>query len=60
MMLNVRLERTERAISDTRSLANRMPLFVVEAKLTERLQAVLPGVRFTAQDVRAWAAEISS
>lgn len=60
MMLNVLLERTERAISDTRSLANGMPLFVVEAKLTERLKAVLPGVRFTAKDIRAWAAEISS
>jgi hypothetical protein len=60
MMLNVLLERTEGVIADTHAVANGMPLFVVEAKLAERLQAVLPGVRFTAQDVRAWAAEISS
>lgn len=60
MMLNVLLERTEGVIADTHAVANGMPLFVVEAKLTERLQTVLPGVRFTAQDIRAWAAEISS
>jgi hypothetical protein len=59
-MLNVLLERAEAAIQDTQAVANGMPLFAVEAKLTERLQAILPGVRFTAQDVRAWAAEISS
>lgn len=60
VMLDVLLDRTEGVISDTHAVANGMPLFVVEAELTERLQAVLPGVRFTAQDIRAWAAEISS
>ncbi|MDQ0636383.1 hypothetical protein QFZ40_004354 [Arthrobacter pascens] len=60
MMLTVLLKRTEGIISDTQAVANGMPLFVVEAELTQRLQAVLPGVRFTAQDIRAWAAEISS
>jgi len=59
-MLNILLERTEGAIEDTRRIASGRPLFSVEAKLTERLQAVLPGVRFTARDIRAWAAEISS
>ena len=59
-MLDVLLERAEGAIRDTQAAANGMPLFVVEVKLAERLRTVLPGVRFTAQDIRAWAAEISS
>lgn len=60
MMLNALLDRLEGAIRDTRASANGIPLFAVEAKLTERLHADLPGVRFTARDIRAWTAEISS
>ena len=59
-MLNALLECAEGAISDTQSVANAMPLFIVEAKPSQRLRDVLPGVRFSAQDIRAWAAEISS
>ncbi|HET7140307.1 MAG TPA: hypothetical protein VFI36_09115 [Arthrobacter sp.] len=59
-MLNALLGRLEGALEEAQVTANGMPLFAVEAKLTERLQALLPGVRFTAQDIRAWAAESSS
>lgn len=59
-MLNALLRRLEGALAESQATANGMPLFAVEAQLTERLQARLPGVRFTAQEIRAWAAEISS
>ncbi|MDQ0633175.1 hypothetical protein QFZ40_001084 [Arthrobacter pascens] len=59
-MLNVLLERTEKVISETQAVTTGWPLFSVEAKLTERLHSVLPGVRFIEKDVRAWAARISS
>lgn len=59
-MLNVLLARVEAALADIRADANAMPLFVVEAKLTERLRDVLPGVRFATEDVRAWSAAMSS
>jgi hypothetical protein len=59
-MLNILLERTEKVISDTQAVTTGWPLFSVEAKLTERLHSVLPGVRFTEKDLRAWAARISS
>lgn len=59
-MLNALLGRLEGALAEAQATANGMPLFAVEAQLTERLQALLPGVRFTAQEIRAWAAEISS
>lgn len=59
-MLNALLGRLEGALEEAQVTANGLPLFAVEAKLTEKLQALLPGVRFTAQDIRAWAAEISS
>jgi len=59
-MLNVLLERLDVALVDIRADVNGMPLFAVEAKLTHRLRMVLPGVRFTAQDIRTWSAEVSS
>lgn len=37
-----------------------MPLFATEARLVERLRTVFPGVRFAAQDIRAWASKIAS
>lgn len=58
--LEALLERLEDALRKTRAAANGIPLFAVEAHLSERLSGALPGVRFMAQDVRAWAAEISS
>lgn len=59
-ILNALLECVDDALWETRQAANGMPLFSVEAVLTERLHAVLPSVRFTAQDIRTWSAEISS
>jgi hypothetical protein len=59
-LLNVLLERLETELGEIRVNVNAMPLFVVETKLAGRLREVLPGVRFTAQDIRAWAAMISS
>jgi hypothetical protein len=59
-MLEALVERLEDALQANRAAANGVPLFAVEAELTERLRVALPGVRFTAQDVRAWLAEISS
>lgn len=59
-MLNALLRRLEEALAESQATANGMPLFAVEAQLTEKLQALLPGVRFTAQEIRVWAAEISS
>jgi hypothetical protein len=58
--LNILLERLDVALVDIRADVNGMPLFAVEAKLTHRLREVLPGVQFTAQDIRTWSAEISS
>lgn len=59
-MLDALLNRLERALEDAGTGAEGMPLRVVEDKLTERLRADLPGIRFTGQDIRAWAAQISS
>lgn len=59
-LLNVLLERLEAELGDIGVNANGMPLFMVEMKLTDRLREVLPGVRFTAQDIRTWSAMISS
>lgn len=59
-ILTVLLARVDEVIQDTSGTANGMPLFAVEAVLTGRLRAVLPDVRFTEQDIRAWSAQISS
>lgn len=59
-LLNVLLERLEAELGDIGVNANALPLFMVEMKLTARLREVLPGVRFTAQDIRTWSAMISS
>lgn len=59
-MLNILLKRLDVALVDIRADVNGMPLFAVEAKLTHRLREVLPGVQFTAQDIRTWSAEVSS
>lgn len=59
-ILNALLVRVEAAIQETAAVADGMPLFAVEAVLTERLRSVLPDVRFTAQDIRAWSARMSS
>jgi len=50
----------EAAIQETAAVAGGMPLFAVEDQLTDRLRAVLPDLRFTAQDIRAWSAQIAS
>lgn len=58
--LNALLGRVEEVIHETSEAAGGMPLFAVESVLTEKLREVLPDVRFTAQDIRAWSAQISS
>ncbi len=59
-VLETLLARVEEVIRETSEAAGGIPLFAVEIVLTERLRAVLPGVRFTAQDIREWSARISS
>lgn len=59
-LLNVLLERLDVALLDIGADARGTPLFAVEGKLTQRLREALPGVQFTAQDIRTWSAEISS
>jgi hypothetical protein len=59
-MLSVLLDRLDVALMDIGADVNGMPLFAVEVTLTHRLREVLPGVQFTAQDIRTWSAEISS
>lgn len=59
-VLDALLDRVEEVIRETSEATAGIPLFAVEAVLTERLRAALPRVRFTAQDIRAWSARISS
>lgn len=59
-MLNALLGRLEGSLKEAQVTAKGMPLFAVETQLAERLQALRPVVLFSAQDTRAWAAEISS
>lgn len=60
VMLDTLLERLDCVLEETKGTAGGLPLFAVEEELVGRLRSVLPGVRFTAHDIRAWAAEISS
>jgi hypothetical protein len=50
----------EAALAEVGSASHGRPLFEVEAALTERLRRRLPGVRFSAEDIRNWSARISS
>lgn len=59
-ILDALLARVEDVIRETSEVADGMPLFAVEAVLLDKLYAALPDVRFTKQDIRAWAAWISS
>lgn len=59
-ILETLLARVEEVIRETAAAANGIPLFAVETVLTDNLRAVLPGARFTAEDIRAWSARISS
>lgn len=59
-ILEILLASVEEVIRETSEAACGMPLFAVQVVLTEKLRAVLPGARFTAQDIRAWSARISS
>ncbi|KRE61760.1 hypothetical protein ASG92_20425 [Arthrobacter sp. Soil736] len=54
------LESLEAVLQNTREDSTGRPLFTVEAVLTGRLRAALPGVRFSPEDIRGWAAQISS
>ncbi|RKO20425.1 hypothetical protein D7Z96_18825 [Pseudarthrobacter phenanthrenivorans] len=59
-ILNTLLSRLEEAIQATETAASGLPLFAVEAELTRRLRVALPDARFTAEDIRAWSAQIAS
>lgn len=59
-ILDALLARVEEVIHETSKGAGGMPYFAVKVILTEKLREVLPEVRFTDQDIRAWAAQISS
>lgn len=59
-ILDALLGGVEEVIQESTEAAAGIPLFAVEAVLAERLRAALPHVRFTAQDIRARAARISS
>jgi hypothetical protein len=59
-ILSSQLDRLEAVIADVRSGSGAKPLFVVETELSLKLRRSMPGVRFMADDIRRWAAEISS
>jgi hypothetical protein len=50
----------EAALAEACSTSRGRPMFAVEGDLSEKLRRVLPGVRFSADDIRKWSAEISS
>jgi hypothetical protein len=54
------LGRLEAALAEIGSTSQGRPLFDVEADLRGKLPSTLPGVRFSAEDIRKWSAEISS
>jgi hypothetical protein len=59
-ILSSLLDRLESVLADVRSSTGAKPFFVVEAELGLQLRRAIPGVRFLADDIRRWAAEISS
>lgn len=59
-ILSSLLDRLESVLADVRASAAAKPLFVVEAELILKLRRSIPGVRFMGDDIRRWAAEISS
>jgi len=48
------------ALAETGATLQGRPLFDVEAALSDRLRRDLPGVKFSADDIRKWSAQISS
>lgn len=59
-MLSSLLGRLEAALAEVRESSQGHPLFEVEAELSGKLDRALPGVRFAAEDIRNWSAQISS
>jgi hypothetical protein len=59
-ILSRMLEKMEAPLQGTREVCSDLPLYTVEAPLAERFRAALPGVRFTPEDLRGRAAQISS
>lgn len=59
-MLNTLLLRFEAILQNVKTATDGLPHFVVEARLKHALETELPGVRFTAVDISAWAADFSS
>ncbi|GAB3557801.1 hypothetical protein GCM10027405_03220 [Arthrobacter alkaliphilus] len=54
------LESLEAALRDAEGVCAGLPLFAVEARLRDRLRIVMPAVRFTPEQIREWAARMSS
>lgn len=59
-MLDLFLNRLEAVLKQAEKDYGGQPFFAVEAKLRTQLQTSLPQIRFTTEDIEAWAAEMSS
>lgn len=59
-VLECLLGRLQAALAEVGSTSHGRPLFEVEAALTDTLRRRLPGIRFSAEDIRKWSARISS
>jgi hypothetical protein len=60
VMLSSLLGKLETAIAEVRESSHAHPLFEVELQLGGKLDRALPGVKFAAEDIRTWSAQISS
>lgn len=60
MALELFLEQLNAVLSRVDGDFGGQPLFVVEAELRRQLEVSLPGVRFSAEDLKRWAAGMSS
>ena len=60
LILSGLLEILEQTLTDAKTDCAGLPLFAVEARLHDRLRASLPGGRLTFEDIRSWAAKLSS
>jgi hypothetical protein len=58
--LSSMLGKLETAIAEVRESSLAHPLFEVELQLGGTLDRALPGVKFGAEDIRTWSAQISS
>ena len=59
-ILSSLLDKVDVAISRVGTAHQGAPLFAVEAELIKMLECLIPEAKFTAADIRCWAASISS